>query len=180
MADEERLLVVVGVHEPACYAVCAVAAHFAGTGVEHVHAVDLDHQLPVGGHVDDVALAVVSADAAALGVQHIHIRLAEDHEQVALAGVLQVFGHVQVGIHACLEHVDAAQLAEFAGRCIVVEGAGDEHVEIGIASFAGGIDQVSTGNGTELRADQDTGTLHLSVFQIAAFGADQVARPWLQ
>jgi hypothetical protein len=32
--------------------------------------------------------------------------LAEDDEQVALAGGLQVLGHVQVSVHACLEHRD--------------------------------------------------------------------------
>ena len=45
VADEEALLVVVGVDEPAGDAVGAVAADFAGVGMEHVHAVDLDLDL---------------------------------------------------------------------------------------------------------------------------------------
>ena len=42
MADEEALFVVVGVDEPAGDAFGAVAADFAGLGVEDVDAVDLD------------------------------------------------------------------------------------------------------------------------------------------
>ena len=42
VADEEALLVVVGVDEPAGDAVGAVAADFAGVGMEYVDAVDLD------------------------------------------------------------------------------------------------------------------------------------------
>src|SRR3546814_6386417 len=56
----------VGVDEPAGDAVGAVAADFAGLGVEHVHAVDLD------------------ADLFVVGGQDVDVRLAEDHEQVAL------------------------------------------------------------------------------------------------
>ena len=43
------------------------------------------------------------------------VRLAEHHEQVAGAGVLQFAGHVQVGVHACLEDGHAAQLLELGG-----------------------------------------------------------------
>ena len=49
VADEEALLVVVGVDEPAGDAVGAVAADFAGAGVEDIHAVDLDLDLAVLG-----------------------------------------------------------------------------------------------------------------------------------
>ena len=61
----------------------SVAADFAGVGVEYVHAVDLHANLPV--------LCIAGS---------INVRLAEDDEQVAFAGVLQIVGHVQVGIHA--------------------------------------------------------------------------------
>ena len=57
-------------------------------GVEHVHAVD--------SYLD---LAIVS-------VEDVDVRLAEDDEQVALARVLQVFGHVEVGVHSRLQHGD--------------------------------------------------------------------------
>ena len=70
------------------------------------------------------------------------VRLAEDDEQVALAGVLQVVGHVQVGVHARLEHRDAAELVELRGVRLVVEGAGDQHVEPGVAGLARRRDQV--------------------------------------
>ena len=111
MADEEALFVVVGVDEPAGDPIGTVAADFAGVGVEHVHAVDLD------------------ADLSGLRRQDVDVRLAEDDEEIALAGVLQVVGHVQVGVHARLEHGDAAKLVELGGVRIVVEGAGDQHIE---------------------------------------------------
>ena len=47
MADEEALLVVVGVDEPAGDAVGAVAADLAGVGMEDIDAVDLDADLAV-------------------------------------------------------------------------------------------------------------------------------------
>ena len=65
MADKETLLVVVGVDEPAGNALGAVAAHLPGTGVEDVHAIDLDPHL------------------AMLGGQDLDVRLAEDDEEVA-------------------------------------------------------------------------------------------------
>ena len=43
------------------------------------------------------------------------VGLAEDHEQVARAGVLQGAGHVQVGTHTHLEDRDAVELAELGG-----------------------------------------------------------------
>ena len=74
--------------------------------------------------------------------QDVDVRLAEDDEEVALAGVLEVVGHVQVGVHARLEHGDAAELVELGGVRLVVEGAGDQHIEAGVAGLAGGGDQV--------------------------------------
>ena len=105
VADEEALLVVVGVDEPAGDALRPVAAHLAGVGVENVYAVDPRLKLPVPG------------------VQDIYVRLAEDDEQVAVAGILQLAGHVQVGVHAGFQYRDAAQALELGGVGIVVEGA---------------------------------------------------------
>ena len=87
----------------------------------------------------------------------VDVRLAEDDEQVAFAGVLEVVGHVQVGVHARLEHGDAAELVELRGVGVVVEGAGDQHVEVGVAGLAGGGDQVGARDGAELGADEDGG-----------------------
>ena len=109
--------------------------------------------------------------------QQVDVRLAEDDEEIALAGVLEVLGHVQVGIHAGLEHRDAAELVELGGVRLVVEGAGDQHVEAGIAGLAGGGDEVGALHGAELRADEDGGALLGLAFHVAAFGADQIARP---
>ena len=112
---------------------------FAGLRVEDIHAVDLDAHLAIFGSEEG------------------DVRLAEDDEEVALAGVLQVVGHVQVGVHARLEHRDAAKLAELGGVGLIVEGAGDQHIEVGIACFARGGDQVGACDGAELGADEDAG-----------------------
>ena len=71
VADEEALFVVVGIDEPAGDAVGAVADDFAGLGFEDIHAVHFYAQL-----------------AVLLGDQ-LDVRLAEDDEEVALAGVLE-------------------------------------------------------------------------------------------
>ena len=123
-------------------------------------------------------------DLAALGREDVDVRLAEDDEQVALASVLQVVGHVQVGVHARLEHGDAAELVEFRGMGVVVEGAGNQHIEVGIAGLARSQDQIGAGDGAELRADEDRRAFLAAglgiALDIAAFGADQIARPGRQ
>ena len=63
---------------------------------------------------------------------------------------------------------------------VVVEGAGDQHVEPRLGGFAGGGDEVHAGEGAELRADQDAGAALGLAFQEAAFGADIFAGPGLQ
>ena len=45
-------------------------------------------------------------------VDEFDVGLAEDDEQIAFAGVLEILGHVEVGVHAGLEHGDAAQAYE--------------------------------------------------------------------
>ena len=68
-------------------------------------------------------------------------------------------------------------LRELGGVGVVVEGAGDQHVEAGIAGLAGGGDQIGALDGAELRADEDGGALLGLAFQVAAFGADEIAGP---
>ena len=163
VADEEALLVVVGVDEPARDAVGAIAANLARAGVEDVHAVHFHPHAPgVGGQEGDVGLA-------------------EDDEEVPLARVLEVVGHVQVGVHARLEHGDAPELAELRGVRVVVEGARDEHVETGVARLARGGNQVGAGDRAELRPDEDRGPpldgRRAVAFHVAPLGRDQLARP---
>ena len=119
MTDEEAFFVVVGVDEPAGDAVGAVGADFSGAGVEDVN---------------PLTLTWIWSSSVSMNID---VGFAEDDEQVALAGVLEVVGHVQVGVHAGLEDRDAAELVEFGGVGLVVEGAGDEHVETGVGGFAG-------------------------------------------
>ena len=63
---------------------------------------------------------------------------------------------------------------------VVVEGAGDQHVEPRLGGFARGGDEVHAGERAELRADQDARAALDLAFQEAAFGADILAWPRLQ
>ena len=165
LADEEAFFVVVGVDEPAGDAVGAVAVDFAAVGVEDVDAVDLD------------------ADLAVFSVEDVDVGFAENDEEIAFAGVLEVVGHVQVSVHARLEDGDATKFVEFAGVGVVVEGAGDEHVESGVGGLSGGGDQIGAGDCAKFGADEN-GSAALGAtpirsggFQIATVGTDQFTRP---
>ena len=109
--------------------------------------------------------------------EQVDVRLAEDDEEVALAGVLQVVGHVQVGVHARLEHGDAAELAELGGVRLVVEGAGDQHVEAGVAGLARGGTRSARWTVPNSGPMKMAARFSVVAFQVAAFGADQLARP---
>ena len=61
MADEEALLVVVGVDEPVGDSIGAVAADLARVGVKHVHTVNLDLDLP-GRGIEDVDIRFAKDD----------------------------------------------------------------------------------------------------------------------
>ena len=92
MAHEEAFLVVVGVNEPAGDAVGTVATDFSGAGVKDIDALHFHAQPAIRLRQD------------------LNVRFAEDDEQISLAGVLEILGHVQVGVHPSFEHGDAAQL----------------------------------------------------------------------
>ena len=66
----------------------------------------------------------------------VDVWLAEDDEEVARPGILEGVGHVQIGVHARLEHRDAPETSEVGGVGVVVEGAGDEQIEASVARFA--------------------------------------------
>jgi hypothetical protein len=157
VADEEALLVVVGVDEPAGDAV--------GPS---------ERTSPLCGWNTSTPL-ILTWMRPSRRRQDVDVRLAEDHEQVALAGVLQVAGHVQVGVHARLQHRDAAELVELGRVGLVVEGAGDEHVEAGVAGLAGGGDQVRAADGAELgpmKMPARFSCHRRSALDVAALGAD--------
>ena len=139
MADEEALLVVVGVDEPGGDALGVAGADVAGVGVEHVDAVDLER------------------DGVVALVEDVDVGLAEHDEQVALAGVLQLVGHVQVGVHLGLEDRQRPELGQLRGVGVEVEGAGDQHVEAGVGGLARGGGEIDARERAELGADQDAG-----------------------
>ena len=94
MANEEALLVVVGVDEPAGDSVGIVASNLALRGVEDIDAPDFDRDLIVG--------CVVDPD----------VRLAEDNEEIPRVRLLQIGRHVKVGIHAGLQNSHPAEFVE--------------------------------------------------------------------
>ena len=163
VADEEALLVVIAIDEPAGDAVGVVATDFAGVGMEHVDAFYFNLDLTV------------------LCIEDINVRLAEDDEEVAFAGVLEVVGHVEIRVHARLEDRDTAESVELRSVGVVVEGAGDQHVEAGVGGLAHCRHEIGARDGAELRADEDAGaSLGAGVgipFDVSSLGADKVAGP---
>ena len=66
----------------------------------------------------------------------VDVRLAEDDEEVALAGVLEIAGHVQVGVHLRLQDRQRAELGDLRGVRVEGEGAGDQRVEARVHRLA--------------------------------------------
>src|SRR3546814_9020549 len=66
-----------------------------------------------------------------------------------------LLGHMQVGVHARLQHGDAPQLVEFGGVGVVVEGAGDQHVEVRVRRLARRRHQVRPRHRAELGPDEN-------------------------
>ena len=64
---------------------------------------------------------------------------------------------MQVGVHAGLEHRDAAQALELGGVGVVVEGAGDEHVKAALGGLPRRLHQVGAGHSAELGPDENRG-----------------------
>src|SRR5581483_10493216 len=65
---------------------------------------------------------------------------------------------------------------------VIVESAGDEHIEPGISRLPSGSHEIRAGDGTEFRPDEDSSTLFGSALAIAlgvlAFSTDKIAGPW--
>lgn len=119
MPNEEGFLVVVGVDKPASNTLCRVANDLTRLRLEYVNTIHLNLYLIV------------------VAIQKLDIRLAKNNEQVPFTSILEILGHVQVGVHTSLEYWDSAELIELAGVGVVVESAGDQHVEVSIACLAG-------------------------------------------
>jgi hypothetical protein len=159
VANEETLFVVVGVDEPAGDSLGAVAADFARVGMKHVDSLDLHPKLAV------------------LLRQHVDVGFAEDDKQIALARILEILGHVQVGVHARLEHRDAAELVEFGRVGVEVERAGDQHVKARVPRLARGEHQVLSLDGAEFGTDEDGRSPLGFSLKVTPLGADILARP---
>ncbi len=105
------------------------------------------------------------------------VGLAEHDEQVAGAGVLQFARHVQIGVHPRLQDRDAADALELGRMGVEIEGAGDHDVEPGVGRLARRVDEIGARHGAEFGAEKDRRAALAVPFEVAAFGADQIARP---
>ena len=159
MPDEEALFVVVGVDEPGGDLVRSAGADVAGPSVENVD--------PKHGDDDFAVFIGLPFD----------IGFAEDDEQIARPGVLQLFGHVQVRVHLGFQDRQRPELAQFRGMGIEVEPAGDQCIEAGVEGLAGGGGQIGAGDGAEFRADEDGGALLGAAVQIGPLGGDVFPGP---
>src|SRR5579883_1174411 len=158
MPDEEAFLVIVCVDEPCGDVVLAAGAHFAGLGVEHIDAQDLN---------DDFAVLVeIPFD----------VWFAEYDEQIARTRVLEFVGHMQLGIHLGLEDRQRPQLVEFGRMGLEVEAAGYQRVEARIQRFARSGGQVGAADRAEFRADEDGSAFFALSLHEPAFGGDP--RTW--
>src|SRR5207253_2522307 len=108
----------------------------------------------------------------------VDVWLPEDDKEIALAGILQLVRHMQIGVHARLKYRNASKLAELGGVRFVVEGAGDQNIEICVARFSCCFDEVGAGDRSKLRPDEDGCTSFFAPFEIATLGADELSRPW--
>lgn len=137
MANEKALFIVIGINKPARDPLCGIAANFARLRMENVHAFHLHTHLAVPGR------------------DNVDVGFAEYHKQIALACGLELARHVEVGVHARLENWDSSELVELRGMGLIVESAGNQYVEVGVACLASGGNQIGAGDGTELRADEN-------------------------
>ena len=112
MTDEEALLVVVGVDEPQPDRIRPVGLDLASLWPEDIDAFDHDLDLASADRLDR------------------NVGLAEHDEQIAGAGVLQLAGHMQVGVHARLQDRNAADAVEFGRMGVEIEGASDSPTEV--------------------------------------------------
>lgn len=119
MPHKEVLFVVVGVNKPAGDAVGVIAAHLTAEGIEYVYSVDLNLYLLI------------------LGVKNVDVRLPKDDEAVAVTGVGEVLGHMQVGVYPGLEHIGPSQLLKLIGMGVAAERTGDEGIQAGVCGLAG-------------------------------------------
>ena len=88
----------------------------------------------------------------------VHVRLAEDHEQVAGAGLLeQLVAHRQVGVHARGQHGQLAVALRLLGDVRVEgEAADDQQVEAdALHGLLGGLLDLLRADGAVLGADGD-------------------------
>src|SRR5436190_1197831 len=60
---------------------------------------------------------------------------------------------------------------------IVIEGTGDEDIEIGVAAFARGFDEVGARDGAEFRSNEDAGAPFGFAFEVAPFSANVMPGP---
>src|SRR5580704_3269150 len=83
--------------------------------------------------------------------------------------VLQLAGHVQIGVHPRLQDRDAADPLELGGVRIEIEGTGDHDIEPGIGRLTRRVDEIGARHGAEFGAEKDRGAALVVALEVAAF-----------
>ena len=109
-------------------------------------------------------------------MKDVDIRLSEDHKEVRTVGLLQILGHVKVGIHSGLDDRQPSQFAQLSGLGIIIERTGDQLIETTVACLSCCLHQICTSNRSELRTDKDPCTDLFFLPSIFAFRTDVCTR----
>jgi hypothetical protein len=118
------------------------------------------------------------ADLIVINWIDLDVWFAEHDEQIAAGRGLQRVRHMQIGVHSGLQDWNTTKAIEFSRMRIEIEGAGDDDIEVDLTSLLCGGNEIGTRDYTEFGTNEDRCTAFLIPLHIAAFAADQFARPW--
>ena len=136
-----------------------------------------DERSCAGGRVVDVEAADLDRELAVARRADVDVGLAEDHEQVAGAGLLeQLVAHREVGVHARLEDRQAAERRGLLPRQRVEGEAADDEQVGELDGLLGGVADELRADGAELGADRDRDGPGLPALDVLPDSLDEDAR----
>ena len=116
-----------------------VGTDFPRVGVEYIHAFHT--------HANSSVLLILDVD----------VGLTKHDKEIPFARILQLVGHVKVGVHLGFKDWQRPKLGQLGGMRIEIEGTGDHDVEPGIGRLARRIDEIGARHRAEFRAEKDRG-----------------------